>query len=195
MNVGVLALQGDVREHAVALRRVGVTVVLVKRPEQLEGLSAIVLPGGESTTLSMLLESSRILEPLSAWVNAGRPTLGTCAGLVMLASNIEDGRADQAKLSGLGITVRRNGFGRQRFSFETSVEIPSLGSPMEAVFIRAPRIVDVEQGTEILGVLETEAGAEAVCVQKGNIVGCSFHPELTDDVRIHQLLIDIARCA
>ena len=195
VKVGVLALQGDVREHASVLVQLGVEVCLIKHPNHLLDVEAVVLPGGESTTLSMLLDSSRLRDPLTTWVQAGRPTFGTCAGLVMLADRIEDGRVNQHSLGGLGITARRNGFGRQRFSFETSVSIPSLGAAMEAVFIRAPRIISVDEDTEILGTLETPEGPEAVCVRKGNLIGCSFHPELTTDPRLHQLLIEIAHSA
>jgi len=195
VKVGVLALQGDVREHAAALEKLGHEVVLVKRPEHFENLAAMVLPGGESTTLSMLLDSSGVRGPLEAWVQGNRPTFGTCAGLVMLASTVEDGRIDQKTMAGLGISARRNGYGRQRFSFETLAEIPALGEPMEAVFIRAPRITSVADDTEVLATIDTDHGAEPVAVRRGNVIACSFHPELTDDTRFHALLMEIARSA
>lgn len=191
MRVGVLALQGDVREHAWALESLGVDVELVKRPQQLERVEAMVLPGGESTTLGMLLDSSQLRDPLNDWVHGDRPTFGTCAGLVMLADRVEDGREDQKRLGGLGITVRRNGYGRQLFSFEDRVAVPSLGDPMEAVFIRAPRIMFVDEGTSVLANLDTAQGPEPVAVQRGNLLGCSFHPELTSDTRLHQRLLDL----
>ena len=191
----MLALQGDVREHAAALESLGHDVVLVKRPEHFQGLEAMVLPGGESTTLSMLLDSSGVREPLETWVQGNRPTFGTCAGLVMLATTVEDGRSDQKTMAGLGICARRNGYGRQRFSFETYTSIPTLGDPMEAVFIRAPRITSVGEDTEVLATIETDHGKEPVAVRRGNIIACSFHPELTDDTRLHALLIEIARSA
>jgi pyridoxal 5'-phosphate synthase pdxT subunit len=195
VKVGVLALQGDVREHAAALENLGHDVTLVKRPEHFEGLVAMVLPGGESTTLSMLLDSSGVRAPLQAWVQSNRPTFGTCAGLVMLASAVEDGRSDQKTMAGLGITARRNGYGRQRFSFETYAAMPTLGDPMEAVFIRAPRITAVADDTEVLATIETDQGTEPVAVRRGNVIACSFHPELTDDTRLHALLMEMARSA
>ena len=185
MEVGVLALQGDVREHEASLRRVGAQPRRLLRPEDLEGIEALVLPGGESTTISMLLDSSGLRAPLGDWVAQGRPTLGTCAGLVLLADEVEDGRADQVGFGGLGISVRRNGWGRQRFSFEAPVEASSLGGPFEGVFIRAPRIVAVEEGTTVLGWLESEP----VIVERGSLLGCAFHPELASDDRLHSRLL------
>jgi len=183
--VGVLALQGDVQEHEASLERLGVISRRLRVPDDLEGIEAIVLPGGESTTISMLLDSSGLREPLAAWVAAGRPTLGTCAGLVLLADVVEDGRSDQIGFGGLGITVQRNGWGRQRFSFEATVEAAALGGAFDGVFIRAPRIVRVDDNTEVLGTLE----GEAVLVERGALLGCSFHPELAGDDRLHARLV------
>jgi 5'-phosphate synthase pdxT subunit len=185
VEVGVLALQGDVREHEASLRRVGARPRQLRQPSDLKGIEALVLPGGESTTISMLLDSSGLRVPLSEWVAAGRPTLGTCAGLVLLADAVEDGRADQVGFGGLGITVRRNGWGRQRFSFEAPVEAPALGEAFEGVFIRAPRIVAVAEGTEVLGRFK----GEAVIVERGSLLGCAFHPELAGDDRLHARLL------
>jgi 5'-phosphate synthase pdxT subunit len=183
--IGVLALQGDVREHEETCARLGRATRRLRVPDDLEGVEAVILPGGESTTISMLLESSGLLEPLSDWVAAGRPTLGTCAGLVLLADELADGRPDQRCLGGLGISVKRNGFGPQRFSFEASVEAEALGGTIVGVFIRAPRIVDVHEGTDVLGTLD----GEPVVVERGALLGCSFHPELAADDRLHARLL------
>ena len=185
MLVGILALQGDVREHEASLERLGATPRRVLRSEDLEDVRALILPGGESTTMSMLLDSSGLRGPLASWVAAERPTLGTCAGLVLLAREVVDGRADQRGLGGLGITIRRNGWGRQRHSFEAKVEAPSLGGPFEGIFIRAPRILEVDDTTEVLGTLE----GEAVLVERGALMGCAFHPELASDDRLHARLL------
>ena len=184
MTVGILALQGNVREHEAALERLGAPAVRVRRPQDLEGVTALVLPGGESTTMSMLLDSSGLRAPVTEWVQQGNPTLGTCAGLVLLAERVEDGRPDQVGFGGLDLTIRRNGYGRQRFSFESSVEAPSLGNPFVGVFIRAPKIVETGD-VEVLGTLE----GEPVLVKRGSLIGCAFHPELTDDDRLHALLL------
>ena len=185
MEVGVLALQGDVQEHEAALRRAGAAPRRLRTPSDLDGVEALVLPGGESTTISMLLDSSGLRSLLAAWVAAGRPTLGTCAGLVLLADEVEDGRPDQRGFGGLGITVRRNGWGRQRYSFEADVEAPTLGDHFDGVFIRAPRIVAVAEGTEVLGRLD----GEPVIVERGALLGASFHPELAGDDRLHRRLL------
>ncbi len=185
MSVGILALQGDVREHEACLERLGVSARRLRSPEDLEGIDAVILPGGESTTISMLLDSSGLRGPLADWVGQGRPTLGTCAGLVLLADEVVDGRDDQVGFGGLGITVRRNGWGRQRFSFEAKVEAPVLGGPLEGIFIRAPRIVEVDDSTEVLGTLE----GEAVLVERGALLAAAFHPELAGDDRLHARLV------
>jgi 5'-phosphate synthase pdxT subunit len=185
--VGILALQGDVREHEASFDRLGAHTRRLLRPEDLEGVEAVVLPGGESTTISMLLSSSGLRGPLESWVREDRPTLGTCAGMVLLASEVIDGREDQVGLGGLGICVRRNGWGRQRFSFEAKVEADALGGPFEGIFIRAPRIVAIDEGTEVLGTLE----GEAVLVERGRLLGCAFHPELAGDDRLHARLLSL----
>ena len=186
MSVGVLALQGNVREHADALIRLGVTPRFIRRPAELEGVSALILPGGESTTMSMLLDSSGLRAPLTQWVAEGRPTFGTCAGLVLLAERVLDGRTDQVGLGGLGVAVRRNGYGRQRFSFEATVEVPREES-MVGVFIRAPRIEAVDEGVEVVATLE----GEPVAVASGSLIACAFHPELAGDDRLHRRLLDL----
>jgi pyridoxal 5'-phosphate synthase pdxT subunit len=182
--VGILALQGNVLEHAASLRRVGAEPRSVRRPSDLEGCSALVLPSGESTTMSMLLDSSGLRQPLMRWVAEGRPTFGTCAGLVLLADEVLDGRDDQEGLGGLDVAVRRNGYGRQRFSFEAEVDLED-GAPMLGVFIRAPRIEAVGPGVEVLATLE----GEPVAVASGAVVACSFHPELAEDDRLHRRLV------
>ncbi len=191
MLVGILALQGDVREHAAALASLGCATRLIKQPSELSGIDALVLPGGESTTMSLLLDLTGLRQPLTEWTSNGRPTLGTCAGLVLLASEMTDGRPDQKGLGGLAISVQRNGYGRQRFSFETSVDAPSLGEPFEAVFIRAPRIAHVGEGVQVLGTVSRgdAHGLEPVIVEDRGLIGCAFHPELTGDLRLHERLI------
>ena len=185
MHVGVLALQGDVREHEAVIERLGGKVSRITTPADFVGIDGLILPGGESTTMSKLLDSSGTRHLAATWVAENRPTLGTCAGLVLLAEQLDDGRKDQVGLGGLAITVQRNGYGRQRFSFE-SVVIPSDGSPpFDAVFIRSPRITAVGDEVSVLGNLMASDG-EVVLVQQGSIIGCAFHPELTGDTRIHE---------
>ena len=190
MRIGVLALQGDVDAHQEVLRTLGVEGVSVRTPSDLDSIDGLVLPGGESTTMSMLLDSSGLREPLTEWVSERRPTLGTCAGLVLLADRVTDGRDDQVSLGGLDITVQRNGYGRQKFSFEGDVAAPDLGEEFDGVFIRAPRILDVGASIEVLGRLS--ADGEIVIVQAGAIIGCSFHPELSGDPRLHARLVGCA---
>jgi pyridoxal 5'-phosphate synthase pdxT subunit len=194
--VGVLALQGDVREHEAAFAEVGVRTRRVLRPAELDGLDGLVLPGGESTTLSMLLESSGLFEPVAKAIAGGMPVFGTCAGLILLAERVEDGRPDQRSFGALDCTVRRNGYGPQRFSFEGRV-VPrgdELGPPMPAVFIRAPVVVDVGPGVEVLATEEGD-GSQAVLVRQGHVLAATFHPELTPDRRLQHLFAGMARPA
>ncbi len=186
-RVGVLALQGDVREHQAMLESLDVEVVRVKRPHDLDDLQGIVFPGGESTAMAHLLKSSELREPLSELIVSGFPVLGTCAGLILLSNEILDGRADQWSFGALDVAVRRNGYGRQIASFEVSVEVSGVGE-YEAVFIRAPRIERVAASTTVLATLDRE-GDHPVLVRQGNLWGCSFHPELTSDTRIHDAFI------
>jgi 5'-phosphate synthase pdxT subunit len=188
-------LQGDVREHVAALSEVGVAgdgVRLVKRPHDLEGVSGLIVPGGESTTLSMLLVSTGLFDGVRELLDAGVPVLGTCAGLVLLASEVLDGRPDQRSFGALDVVVRRNGFGRQAQSFESSV-VFGEGSHMPAVFIRAPVVVSVGEGVEVLARLESGgvdgmvADDSPVLVRQDNVMASSFHPELTRDRRVHEL--------
>lgn len=188
-TIGVLALQGDVREHVSALADVGGSASrLVKRPADLAGLDGLVLPGGESTTLSMLLESTGLFNPLSDLLREGLPVLGTCAGLVLLATEVLDGRPDQRVFGALSAVVRRNGFGRQLQSFENEVVLGE-GPPMPAVFIRAPLVVSVGAAVEVLATLERPGVGERtpVLVRQGSVVASCFHPELTPDRRVHSL--------
>ncbi len=205
MIIGVLGLQGDVREHAVALEEVGADAVPVRRPSDLRGLAGIVLPGGESTTLSMLLESSGLFDPLHAALRQGLPVFGTCAGLILLANTVVDGRADQRSFAVADCSVRRNGFGRQADSFETSLSLgpaarAALGGAAElaAVFIRAPVVEAVGSGVEVLGALPSSAPAAAgspTVIRQGSLLATTFHPELTSDRRLHRLFVGMAGSA
>ena len=190
--VGVLALQGGVAEHASLLEKLGAQVVLVKRPEQLEGLDALVLPGGESTTIDRLTRIFGLRQPLIDAIAGGLPTLGTCAGLILLAREIEDPAAGQQTLGLLDVTVRRNAFGSQVDSAETELTWGTTGAggqvPVKAAFIRAPIVTRV--GADVT-VLARHAG-QVVGVQQGHLLGISFHPELTGDTTVHRTLLDLA---
>ncbi|HEX4434273.1 MAG TPA: pyridoxal 5'-phosphate synthase glutaminase subunit PdxT [Acidimicrobiales bacterium] len=191
--VGVLDLQGDVREHLAALAEVGCTARPVKWPADLDGLVGLVLPGGESTTLSMLLESTGLFDAVAARLDdsdSDRPfsVLGTCAGLVLVAKEVLDGRPDQRTFGVLDGVVRRNGYGRQEQSFEADIVLGSgEGPPLPTVFIRAPLLVSVGPGVEVLATLE----GVPVLVRQGRVLASSFHPELTPDRRIHRLFADM----
>ena len=198
-TVGVLALQGDVREHLAALAACGVRAAAVRRPAELDAVDAIVLPGGESTTMSRLLGTFELLEPLRARIAAGLPTYGSCAGLILLARQVLDGRPDQQQLGGLDVVVRRNAFGRQVDSFETDLEFDGVdGPPVHAVFIRAPWVESTGPGVRVLarvphvGVVGGAAG-RVVAVQQGAVLATAFHPELTGDTRVHALFCDLVR--
>ncbi|TAM59096.1 pyridoxal 5'-phosphate synthase glutaminase subunit PdxT [bacterium] len=181
-EVGVLALQGDVIEHLQALRRAGLTGVEVKTREQLERVDALIIPGGESTTVAKLLDRFALREPLAERVAAGMPTWGTCMGMIVLSKEIV-GMPDQPTLGVLDVAVRRNAFGRQVESAEVPLDVPALGgAPFPGVFIRAPWVERAGAGVEVLCRLE----GQAVMVRQGNILGTSFHPELTRDTRIHR---------
>ena len=197
-RVGVLALQGDVREHLVALTDCGATAVPVRRPEELAGLDGIVLPGGESTTIDKLSRIFGVREPLVAALRAGLPAYGACAGMILLAEEVLDGRPDQQTFGGLDITVRRNAFGRQVESFEADLDLEGVrGGPVHAVFIRAPWVERSDDGVEVLGSVTPPGTDEerVVAVRQGNLLATSFHPEVTDDRRIHRLFLDLVRAA
>ncbi|WHS50516.1 pyridoxal 5'-phosphate synthase glutaminase subunit PdxT [Rothia sp. SD9660Na] len=199
--VGVLALQGGVAEHASLLEKLGVQVVLVKRPEQLEGLDALVLPGGESTTIDRLTRIFGLRQPLIDSIGGGLPTLGTCAGLILLAREIEDPAAGQQTLGLLDVTVRRNAFGSQIDSAEAELAWGATGAdgsgqltgaggqgPVKAAFIRAPIVTRVGEDVTVLA---RHAG-QVVGVQQGHLLGISFHPELTGDTTVHRALLGLA---
>ena len=185
-KVGVLALQGAVREHAATLAELGAHVVEVRTPEHLAGLDALVLPGGESTTMSLLLQSSELFDPVAERLRDGMPAFGTCAGLILLAGDVLDGRPDQRSFGVLDVSVRRNAFGRQVDSFETDLDVEGLSEPFHAVFIRAPV---VERTGESVDVLADVDGAAVLCRQ-GPVLAAAFHPELSGDLRLHQLFLD-----
>jgi len=185
MRIGVLALQGAFREHAVAVRRLVHNAVEVRVPADLEGLDGIVLPGGESTTVDRLLDSSGLRGPLVERLRGGLPALGTCAGLIVLAREIEDGRPDQRSLGLIDVTARRNGYGRQLRSFEAPVALAGEADAMPGVFIRAPRITRVGPDVEVVATLD----GEPVAAAEGSIMVASFHPELTGDDRLHRAFL------
>jgi len=194
-TVGVLALQGDVAEHQLCLQQVGVDTLSVRTPEELAAVDALVVPGGESTTISLLAQRLGMLDPLRQARIDGMPMFGSCAGLIMLADRVLDGRADQRTIGGIDMTVRRNAFGRQVDSFETDLQVAALGpEPLRAVFIRAPWVESVGPAVEILAtIVDREGGEHPVAVRSGVLVATSFHPELTDDLRIHELFADMVR--
>ncbi len=188
-RIGVLALQGAFAAHAAALQRLVVSTAEVRVAADLEQCDALVLPGGESTTMSQLLETSQLFDPLAKRIAAGMPVFGTCAGMILLSKGIADGRPDQRSFAALDIDVQRNGFGRQLDSFETEIDVLGLDRAFHAVFIRAPRISRI--GSEI----ETLAthGGEPVLVRSKTVMAASFHPELPDDDRVHQLFLNMVQ--
>lgn len=183
--VGVLSLQGDFREHLALLDELGASTQLVKTPSQLADVDALVIPGGESTTIGKMAVRFGLMEPLRRAVADGLPTYGTCAGLILLASSLTEG--DQPLIGGLDVVVRRNAFGRQNESFEASLAIDGLGDPFDAVFIRAPWIEKTGSEVDVLAAIDEHP----VMVRQDNILASSFHPELTGDGRIHQMLLDL----
>jgi 5'-phosphate synthase pdxT subunit len=202
--IGVLALQGDVREHLAAVAACSdVRGVAVRRPSELDAVDALVIPGGESTTMSHLLATFELLEPVRSRIAAGMPTYGSCAGMILLAREVLDGRPDQQQLGGLDVVVRRNAFGRQVDSFETDLPFDGLaGAPVRAVFIRAPWVESVGPGVQVLATVPrltltgADAGAAAgrvVAVRQGAVLATAFHPELTGDLRVHALFCAIVR--
>ncbi len=207
--VGVLALQGDVREHLAALRSAGADAVPVRRRSELAALDGIVLPGGESTTIDRLLRVFDLYGPLHERLHAGLPAYGSCAGMILLADRVVDGTGDQQTLGGMDVTVRRNAFGRQVASFETDLDMDQVPGPVHAVFIRAPwveevgpavtvlaRVEDRPAGTPADGAASTPASGAAgriVAVRQGVLLATSFHPEVTGDDRVHRLFVDMVR--
>jgi 5'-phosphate synthase pdxT subunit len=190
-KVGVLALQGDVGEHLSVLADLGAEPVEVRRPEQLSGVDALVLPGGESTTMSVLLDSSGLRPAVSERLEAGMPALGTCAGMILLAAEVLDGRPDQHCFAAIDIAVRRNAFGRQVDSFETDLEVAGVdGGAVRAVFIRAPVVERTGPGVEVLSAVQMDDGRlRPVVCRQGPVMVTAFHPELTGDPRVHELFL------
>jgi 5'-phosphate synthase pdxT subunit len=192
--VGVLALQGDFREHIEVLGLLGVRARAVRVPADLEGVRGVVVPGGESTTMSLLLDSSGLLAPLAELVAAGTPVLGTCAGMVLLASEVLDGKPGQHHLGAIDIAVRRNAFGRQRDSFEAELDVTGLESPVHAVFIRAPVVERAGPDVEVLAEVAMADGVKRpVVCRQGPVLVTSFHPELVGDTRLHEAFLSSIR--
>ncbi|MCP2287822.1 pyridoxal 5'-phosphate synthase glutaminase subunit PdxT [Nocardia amikacinitolerans] len=196
-TIGVLALQGDVREHIAALEQCGAEPVLVRRASELAAVDGLVLPGGESTAISKLLEAFELLEPLRARLRDGMPAFGSCAGMILLASEVLDTRPDAKHLSGIDMTVRRNAFGRQVDSFETDLEFAGLtDGPVRAVFIRAPWVERAGADVEVLATVPSGPFAgRIVAVRQGKVLATSFHPEVTGDLRVHRMFVDLVRAA
>ena len=199
-TLGVLALQGDVREHLRVLAGLGVEALPVRRTTELARCDALVLPGGESTTMVRLARTFGLLEPLRAWVADGMPAFGTCAGMILLADRILDGAPGQETVGGLDVTVRRNAFGRQVDSFETDLVLTGVDGPVHAVFIRAPWVEAAGDGVEVLARVPAVPGAGAgagriVAVRQGPLMATSFHPEVGGDPRVHQVFVDLVRRA
>ena len=186
-RIGILALQGAVREHADAVRAVGAEPVLVRLPADLEGVDALILPGGESTTMRRLIDRYGLREPILALAAAGRPMFGTCAGMILLARRTADGSEPVLPL--LDVMIQRNAYGRQLDSHEADVDIPSLGdAPLHGVFIRAPVVAETGEGVEVLA---RDSDGRPIAVRQGRVLATAFHPELTDDRRLHQLLLEM----
>jgi 5'-phosphate synthase pdxT subunit len=185
-TIGVLAMQGAFADHARVLGRLGAQVRLVRSESDLEGLDGLVLPGGESTSMQILLERMGLWEPVRRLVMGGMPTLGTCAGMILLSRHITDGREGQRSFDALPITVRRNGYGRQVASFEAPLTVKGLGTPFPGIFIRAPLVED-PGGAEVLSTLD----GHPVAVRQGRVMALGFHPELSGDDRLHRLFLDL----
>jgi pyridoxal 5'-phosphate synthase pdxT subunit len=195
VHIGVLALQGDVREHLRALGECGAAASSVRRPEELEAADALVIPGGESTTMSNLAITFGLLDPIRKRIAGGMPVYGSCAGMIMLATTVLDGRPDQESFGGIDMTVRRNAFGRQVDSFEAPVSIEGIaGGDFHAVFIRAPWVERIGPDAEALGrVTSGDAAGRIVAVRQGNLLATAFHPELTGDLRVHGYFVEMVR--
>jgi len=188
-RIGVLALQGDVREHLAALESAGAEAVRVRRPHELDDVDGLVIPGGESTTMGKLLVTFDLLEPLQKRVRQGMPAFGSCAGMILLADRVLDGTSDQIGVGGIDMTVRRNAFGRQVDSWEGDIDFTGVDQPLHGVFIRAPWVEDCGDEVEVLA----HAADRIVAVRQGPLLATAFHPELTGDPRVHALFADIVR--
>lgn len=193
LPIGVLALQGDFREHAAALDRIGVSSLKVRTLHELDSVSGLIIPGGESTVMHKLSVTYGLFEPIRAKIRAGLPVFGTCAGLIMLSDEIQDGIVGQETFGGLNVTVRRNAFGHQNDSFEIDLDFKGIDDgPVHAAFIRAPLITEVRDGAEVVAALP-DGGV--VGVRQGNLMGISFHPEVTGEDRIHKLFASMVASA
>jgi len=191
MIVGVLALQGDFREHILALESIGAKTMLVKKPEELEDVRALVIPGGESTTISKLARAFGLFGPIVDRIAAGMPVYGSCAGMILLSDRVEDAAPGQKTFGGIDMTVRRNAFGRQVESFERSLEVLGVnGADITGIFIRAPWVEEVGPSVEVLASVEFHGELHPVAVRQGALLATSFHPEITCDNRIHQLFLE-----
>ncbi|WP_173160689.1 pyridoxal 5'-phosphate synthase glutaminase subunit PdxT [Phytohabitans suffuscus] len=190
-RIGVFALQGDVREHLRALESCGASATAVRRPSELDSVEALVVPGGESTTMSKLSIEFGLIEPIRKRIAGGMPVYGSCAGMIMLAERVLDGRPDQESFGGIDMTVRRNAFGRQVDSFEGPVTLSPFDDPFHAVFIRAPWVESVGEGVEVIG----RAAGRIVAVRQGSLLATAFHPELTGDPRVHRHFVEMVRAA
>jgi pyridoxal 5'-phosphate synthase pdxT subunit len=191
-RVGVLALQGDFREHLAVLASLGADAVPVRRERELDAVAALVIPGGESTVMDKLSRTFGLRDPLRARIADGMPVYGTCAGLIMLADRVLDALPDQQTLGGLDVVVRRNAFGTQVDSFETDLDVAMLGAPpVHATFIRAPVVESVGADVEVLAALDASTGDRVVAVRQGNLLGTAFHPEISGETRFHQALLDL----
>jgi 5'-phosphate synthase pdxT subunit len=187
LTIGVLALQGAFRAHTQTLVELGVATREVRTPEHLDEVDALVMPGGESTTMSRLLTSSGLFDQIKARASEGMAVFGTCAGMILLATEVLDGRPDQRSFGVIDLSVRRNGYGRQLDSFETDLDVAGLAAPFHGVFIRAPRVTAVGPAVEVLA----RHGDDAVLVRQGHIMAASFHPELTGDTRLHERFVEL----
>lgn len=188
MKIGVLALQGDFREHLTAAKNAGHAALTVRRSEELAEVDALIIPGGESTTIAHLAKTFELFEPIKERIASGMPTYGSCAGMILLADRIIDGAPGQETFGGLDVTVRRNAFGRQVDSFESDLEFEN--STLHAVFIRAPWVEKAGSEVKVLSQVKTASGLQAVAVRQGHLFATSFHPELTRDLRVHRYFFD-----
>ena len=189
MKIGVLALQGDFREHIAAVKSAGHAGLTVRRPEELAEIDALILPGGESTTIAQLAQTFNLFDPIRERISSGMPVYGSCAGMILLADRILDGAQNQLTFGGIDMTVRRNAFGRQVDSFESDLTFDL--APLQAVFIRAPWVEEVGKDVEVLAEIKGSDGvSHPVAVRQGSLFATSFHPELTGDLRVHRYFFD-----
>lgn len=189
LTIGILSVQGGVAEHVRMVEKLGHEAVLVRRTEHLANLDGLILPGGESTTMSRLLRLGGMIEPLREAIQGGLPAFGTCAGMIMLATTVLDTRPDAESLGVIDVTVRRNAFGRQRDSFEGELDFTGIDSPVDSVFIRAPQIEEVGENVQVLATVDERV----VAARQNHVLVTSFHPELTEDLQVHQYFVEMIR--